>query len=215
MKYIHITFLLVLAIILTGCFQKPVKTETKKEVTKVQEKIVVPAAEIKDGIYGVDLEKSTVEWSAAKIVGSAHQGEIAIKSGTFTVQNGKIAEGEIVVDMEKITETKNNESFLKHLASSDFFDVKRYPEARFDLASIEVDGDSFKTSGDMKIKGITNQVTFSSVVKNEQEKFSASAEFVIDRTLWDIQYGSGKFFQELGDKAIKDEIELKIKIVSE
>jgi hypothetical protein len=40
------------------------------------------------------------------------------------------------------------------------------------------------------------------------ELVSAKATFEIDRTEWDIKYGSGKFFKDLGDKVINDNFQI-------
>ena len=46
-------------------------------------------------------------------------------------------------------------------------------------------------------------------------KLGAYAEMKIDRTLYDIKYGSGKFFEGLGDKMIDDHFMIKFKIAAE
>ena len=46
-------------------------------------------------------------------------------------------------------------------------------------------------------------------------KLGAFAEMKVDRTLYDIKYGSGKFFEGLGDKVIDDEFIIKFKIAAE
>jgi hypothetical protein len=40
------------------------------------------------------------------------------------------------------------------------------------------------------------------------------SKLAIDRTLWDVRYKSGKFFDNLKDQAIADSIEFNIKIVA-
>jgi len=41
-------------------------------------------------------------------------------------------------------------------------------------------------------------------------KNTAKTAFKVDRTKFGIKYGSGSFFDSLGDKAINDEFELNI-----
>lgn len=38
----------------------------------------------------------------------------------------------------------------------------------------------------------------------------ANAEFKVDRSLFNVRYGSGSFFDNLGDKTIYDEFDLAI-----
>jgi polyisoprenoid-binding protein YceI len=59
---------------------------------------------------------------------------------------------------------------------------------------------------DLTIKGKTNPVTFDITVN----KHNTSTKFKVDRTKYDIKYGSGSFFDNLGDKAISDNFELAV-----
>ena len=45
-------------------------------------------------------------------------------------------------------------------------------------------------------------------------KFAAQASFAIDRTLWEVLYGSGKYFRNLGGHLVNDLIELQLRIVT-
>ena len=64
----------------------------------------------------------------------------------------------------------------------------------------------------MTIKGITHSVDFTGIVENTGVNYSADIKLIFDRTLWNIKYGSGQFFENLGDKMILDDIELNIAI---
>jgi hypothetical protein len=46
----------------------------------------------------------------------------------------------------------------------------------------------------------------------ENGKLVAIGETEIDRTKYDIRYGSGKFFEDLGDKMIYDTFTVKFKV---
>ena len=63
-------------------------------------------------------------------------------------------------------------------------------------------------TADVTIKGITKSITFVA----EVDKGSASANIVIDRTDFDVRYGSGSFFDNLGDKTIYDDFELVVSL---
>ena len=82
----------------------------------------------------------------------------------------------------------------------------------FKAASIN---DQNKTiTGNLTIKGITHPVTFPAKLEVKDEIVKMDGKLVIDRTLWDVRYNSGMFFDNLKDQAISDSIEFEIKIIT-
>ena len=65
---------------------------------------------------------------------------------------------------------------------------------------------NYDVTGDLTIKGQTNPITFDLATTAN----SATTKFNVNRTKYDIKYGSGSFFDNLGDKAIADEFELEV-----
>ena len=175
-----------------------------------------------NGTFKVDAA-STVTWIGKKLTGQ-HNGSIALKDGEFEVENGKITQGKFILNMNSISvldlegdEKLSLENHLKGTAkpedSDHFFNVAKYPEASFEMTKFEnVDGKDIM-EGDLTIKGKTNQVKFAVNLANTDGNVTlTSPEFEINRTLWDIKYGSKSFFDDLGDKYINDEISLQINI---
>jgi polyisoprenoid-binding protein YceI len=98
----------------------------------------------------------------------------------------------------------------KHLNSDDFFGVATYSEANFKITKIaSVSPNKYKLTGDLTIKGKTLEHSFTLDFDNNK----ASGTIVIDRSKFDIRYGSGSFFDNLGDKTIHDNFELKVELV--
>lgn len=162
----------------------------------------------------VNTEKSTVEWVGKKI-GGQHNGNIKLKSGSLELKDGNIAGGEFVIDMNSMTcldleDEGYNQKLIGHLKSDDFFGVATYPTATFKVtkATPFKDGKA-KVSGNITIKGKTEPISFD-VVKKENT-YSASID--VDRSKFDVRYGSTSFFDSLGDKAIDDIFNLNVKLV--
>nr|MDA3843984.1 YceI family protein [Candidatus Kapabacteria bacterium] len=63
--------------------------------------------------------------------------------------------------------------------------------------------------GKITIKGKTKNISF--IVKRSGNKYKAKIE--IDRSKFDVRYGSDSFFDNLGDKAIDDIFTLDVKLV--
>lgn len=164
--------------------------------------------------YVADAEKSTIKWYGAKVSGE-HYGTIDLKSGSLELNGDKILNGEFVIDMativnEDLTTEEWNKKLVDHLKSDDFFGVAKYPTTKFVITKAEAfKGGKAKVTGDLTIKGITKPVIFETV----KDGNAYTAEIKVDRTLYDIRYGSGKFFDNLGDKMIDDHFTLTVKLV--
>lgn len=164
----------------------------------------------------VNVEKSSIEWLGKKI-GGEHDGAIQLKSGSFMMKDDMIASGSFIVDMTSITNfdienEKYNQQLVGHLKSDDFFGVEKYPTAEFVVVESTkfVDGKA-ELTGDITIKGKTERITFD-VVRKANEFVT---KFNLDRSKFDVRYGSKSFFDNLGDKVIDDMFTLDISFVVE
>jgi polyisoprenoid-binding protein YceI len=166
--------------------------------------------------------KSTLKWLAKKVTGQ-HDGTVAVKSGSLTVNGGELTGGNFVLDMTTIkvadiADEGTNAKLVGHLNSDDFFSVEKHKEATFTITKVVArkgnDGSTHEITGDLTIKGITNSITFPAKVNLRSSGFIATAKFTIDRTKWDIKYGSSSFFAGIGDKAIYDDIAFDLYITS-
>lgn len=163
---------------------------------------------------------STVIWTGSKPTGS-HTGNVSIKSGYLTFDHGRLVGGNFTIDMTSITCTdiekeSKNKYFVDHLKDEDFFDVTEFPEANLNIKKVKrLNAQEYEMSGEMTIKGITNDLTFTSEVKLTGNSYVAIAKIIIDRTKYGVEYKSANVFKNLGDKFIYDEIEFDIFLVSE
>lgn len=172
-------------------------------------------------VVSVNTQKSVVEWIGRKIVGQ-HNGTINIKEGSLITKNNLLAGGSFVIDMKSIvctdiTDENYSKKLVQHLNNEDFFNVEQFPTATLKITKvlkIKNKSNSYNLSADLTVKGITKSITFPATFKKTGNVFEGNASITIDRTLWDIKYGSANFFEGLGDKAIKNDIELKVSIAS-
>lgn len=153
------------------------------------------------------LQASNLQWEAKKVVGAGHKGSLTFSAGEFTYKNNELVGGSFVVDMNTLTVTdedmdaKGKAKLEEHLKSDDFFAVKKFPTATLKLKTVTKTQAGYKAEGDLTIKGITKPVTVE-LLRTAAEGFASTV--VINRTQYDIKYGSGSFFSNLGDKAIED-----------
>ena len=154
--------------------------------------------------------ESKVIWKGYKVTGS-HEGTIQLKEGFLTFNGEKLTGGEVIVDMTSINTTdlkgEYKDKLDGHLRSDDFFGIEKYPTAKLTLKEVKSAGkNSYNATGELTIKGKTHPVTFDISVYGSK----ASATLKVDRTKYDVRYGSGSFFDNLGDKTIYDEFDLVV-----
>jgi len=165
--------------------------------------------------YTVDAAKSTVTWVGKKVSGS-HNGTIALKSGTLIVDGANVKGGTFVLDMNQIKDADGSAKLEGHLKADDFFGVAKYPTSTFVITKVAGSGANLTVSGNLTIKGITKPLSFpASATVNADGTVSALAgKILVDRTKYDIRYGSKSFFDSIGDKAIDDNFEIGVKLVA-
>lgn len=167
--------------------------------------------------YTVKNNISSIEWTGEKVTGS-HEGTIEVKEGTIVVNNGSIVSGTLVINMNSIvvTDIENEEMNGKlkgHLQSDDFFGVEAHPTSTLKINKVEnKKGDQHVIYADLTIKGHTEKVEIPATIKMDGDKLVAIGETEIDRTKYGIRYGSGSFFDNLGDKTIYDNFKVKFKV---
>jgi polyisoprenoid-binding protein YceI len=161
----------------------------------------------------IKTSESSVVWKGYKVTGS-HQGNIALKAGTLEFKNNILAGGSFVIDMTTINTTdlegdsKNN--LDGHLKSDDFFGVKNFPEAKLEITKVTPNGkNAYSVESNLTIKGKTNTQNFTMSVYGNK----ATANLKVDRTKYDIKYGSASFMDGLKDKAIYDDFDLNVDLV--
>lgn len=167
---------------------------------------------------GVDTNTSVITWKGYKVLGS-HTGTIKINTGDLQMQDGQLVGGSFTIDMKTISctdlEGEYKGKLEGHLKSADFFGVEEYPTASFNITNVVSRGTpgAYKITGDLKIKETTKSVRFNVNIGEEDGQQIATGDVQIDRSDFDIRYGSGSFFDNLGDKTIYDEFDLSVRLV--
>lgn len=172
--------------------------------------------------FKVDGKASTFKWNAKKVTGE-HSGTVNVAGGNVEVEKGLVIGGAVEIDMTSINVTDLQGEYKGklegHLKSEDFFSVANHNKATLTIKKVEpIKGgktaENFTVIADLTIKGITKEVRFPAILVVKGNTLTASADFMINRTLWDIRYGSKSFIEGIGDKAIDDEFNVKVRIVA-
>ena len=184
----------------------------------------VPEAPATAVDYNVDVEASSITWKGSKPLGT-HNGTIDLASGTFSVMGDDIEAGKFSIDMNSITdldlEGEMKTTLENHLKGTtegkegDFFNVNEYPFSMFRLTEIKEKDGKTMVSGNLTMKDKTNNIEFPATVSISDGKLELKSEsFIIDRTLWGVNYGSKTVFDNLGDKFIDDDMEITVSVVA-
>ncbi len=169
--------------------------------------------------YNVDTNSSVIVWTGYKVTGK-HTGTVKIKNGNLTLDNGVLTGGSFDIDMTSIKDTDLEgewaEKLVGHLKSDDFFGVAGHPTSKFVITrAIPQDSKgNYKIIGNLTIKETTKEVKFLANVAEAAGTVTASGKITVDRSEYNVRYGSGSFFDGLGDKTIYDEFDLQVNLVA-
>lgn len=159
-----------------------------------------------------DVRKTTLNWHGEKVLGH-HTGTILLRDGWIIFDNNRITSGEFTIDMTTIKDDDSNERLEGHLKSDDFFGVDKHPLSKIVILESEAfDKGKGLVKGHLTIKGITHPVEFSATMQKDNEGTSFFALITVDRSKYNVRYGSGSFFDNLGDKAIYDEFRVRVNL---
>lgn len=174
--------------------------------------------------YLINSEESFIKWKAYKITNSHHEGSVGNIEGDlfFSGEEKKdLKGGSFFIDMKEIScsdikDPVSLDELITHLKSQDFFAIDSYPQSSFEISKVEyMSENKYKLTGDLTIKDITNTEFFEADLEIfEDNKIIISGNGTLDRTKYDIRYGSKTFFDNLGDKAIKNKFDIEFKIVA-
>ena len=156
------------------------------------------------------VKSSKVVWKGYKVLGS-HEGTLNLTSGSLTFDNEILTGGEFVLDVTSSSctdlEGESKGQLEGHLKSDDFFGVKAYPTAALKMKKVKSSGkNSYTVTADFTMKDVTKEIEFEASIYGNK----ASASLKIDRTDYNVKYGSESFFGELKDSAIYDEFDIVI-----
>jgi polyisoprenoid-binding protein YceI len=166
-------------------------------------------------------EASSIIWEGSKIVGGKHVGTIAIEESSLVFNGTDLVGGSFVMDMNSIKNSDLDDGSAKklegHLKSEDFFGVSEYPISTFSISDVKSgeEAGEYHVTGDLTIKSTTLPISFPVNIMWDGDRAVAKAMISVDRADFDVRFGSGRFFDGLGNRAIKDEFTLDVTIVSE
>jgi len=94
-----------------------------------------------------------------------------------------------------------------------FFNIQKYPSGFFAITNIDEKDGKTIVYGNLTIKDVTKSVNFpANITVSDKEVVIDSDTLVLNRTYWNINYASKSIFDNLKNKFINDEIEIKVRV---
>jgi polyisoprenoid-binding protein YceI len=209
-KFIIPASIIILALI--GCGKKNETKDLKVGNTS--------STYLEKGSYDIISTKSELKWIGEELSTDTHSGDLVLKKGKIDVNENGVIHGEVEIDMTTITvsdmQGKWGKKLEGHLKSPDFFGVEKYPNAFITFQSDEnpIKNNQINLTGKLTIKDITHPITFTAELLDIKPSIIAKANLSFDRSKYDVRFRSGKFFENLGDKLILDDIEVDVLLVT-
>jgi polyisoprenoid-binding protein YceI len=177
-------------------------------------------AQLTNGNHSLSLAESLITWKVDYSIGTkGHEGTLKLSSGTMLIQDGIIQGGSFIIDMNSVhvTDMKPDDGgkdLEDHLKSADFLTTADHPKGYFTvLNSVRNASNKYTVSGYLILKGISNTITFPATITETNTTLVVKAEFLVNRTLWGINYNSGSIFNLMKDEIISDQMNTTLHFV--
>mgnify|MGYP003576603600 CR=1 FL=1 len=198
-----------LLLALSACDDDPGKGKAKAGVAAPQDTSAAAAA-APNATFAFSNADSKLTYVGAK-VSKKHDGSFGTFKGTVNAVGNDPTKSTVTVEIDTASITSDDEKLTKHLKSADFFDVEKFPKARFTSTAIKAGGDkgaSHTVTGNLELHGVTKSITFPATIKMSNDAVDVDAEFSINRKDFGIVYPG------MPDDLIKDEVLIKLEIRS-
>lgn len=111
------------------------------------------------GTYTTDPLHTLVGWRVNHMGFNDYFGQFGNVKGSLVLDLAAPAKSKLDVTIPIASLSTASADLTKHLSGADFFDVAKFPEARFVSTSVAVTGTKAKITGNLTIKGITKPIT--------------------------------------------------------
>ena len=208
----NIVSITIIILALNGC--------SKKSEPKIPSADNLLFNNLEKGSYNIITSESEMKWIGKELSTKTHTGTLMLKNGKIEINDNGVIHGNVEIDMKTINVTDmvggGKVKLEGHLNSSDFFNVNKYPSAfiTFQNGKMPVVNNQIDLTGKLTIKEITHPISFTAELLQVKPTLKVKASMSFDRSKYDVRFRSGKFFENLGDKLILDDIDVAVLMVS-
>jgi polyisoprenoid-binding protein YceI len=159
---------------------KPATEAASPAEPKAKEAAADPGA----ALLAIEPATSKIAFIGSKKVGGAHNGGFKAFHGTAELVPGKPELKAIVVDIDTPSIEADDPKLTEHLKNKDFFEVEKYPTAKFVTTEIKPGGDKGATHtlvGNLTLHGVTKSITIPAVLKVDADSLVLTSEFALNK----------------------------------
>jgi len=157
--------------------------------------------------YVITPENSKIEFIGAKVTGH-HNGSFKKFSGVVDY-TGQVETSRVSITIDSSSLETDTPDLTKHLKTADFFDVAKFPDAKFESTAIRPGGEkgaSHTVTGNLTLHGVTKSITFPATITASPGEVSVESSFAINRKDFGINYAGQ------ADNLIRDDVALTLHV---
>jgi polyisoprenoid-binding protein YceI len=212
MKKVLPCIVFLLSLVFISCSDAPAADEV---IIKAAEQ----ALDAKGDAFIADTAISRIRF-VGRGVGKSHAGSFKLSTGSISVEKNLVTGGSFIINILSMDlEDKGgiyDRKLYPHLMGEDFFEADKYNTAKFEITGIQPYKDSsnssvvkdsnFLVSGNLTLKEVTHNISFPARIDITDNSLKATSNFVMNRKLWNMNYGSEK---SLGNKFISEKVNIR------
>ncbi|HVG23432.1 MAG TPA: YceI family protein [Thermoanaerobaculia bacterium] len=200
-----------LAVLLPACQKSEIADKPAAEVSDASSTTSAATSSTQPSANAVRTdvikEKSSIHFVGAKVTRD-HNGEFKNFDGSIEYAGGKPQQ--ISFDIDVASLQTDQPKLDAHLKTADFFDVAKYPRAKFTSTSLtaapagEASGATHILTGTLDMHGVQKEVRVPVKAQQTADGVHATSEFTIKRHDWGISY------RGVADDLVKDNVLIRL-----
>ena len=145
--------------------------------------------------WAIDASHSEVQFKVKHLLISNVTGKFKVFAGTAETEGDDLSTAKATFTAEIDSVDTNNEQRDGHLKSGDFFDAANNPQITFVSTGLAKDGDDYKLTGDLTLRGVTKSVTLKAEISHTvtdpwgQTRFGVEVNGKINRLDFGVSFG--------------------------
>ena len=170
-----------------------------------------------DLVFKLDGNNCDLKWTGSNSAGMTPYGYFYELEGQVVLdgKSRKVKQFEVTIDMPSVKAM--NESLTEKLKNQGFFEVEKYPTARFVSTSIsegpregDPEGTTDVIEGNFQLRDVTKSISFPVVVSLNGDSLTVSSEFKLNRKDFGVVYSNS-----VEDALIRDDVLINLDIEAE
>ncbi len=218
MKKVLVISIIIALVLILIFISRSKKINTDSQVPQIATQDLSPQT-LTENQKALSVSESTFAWTGKKTIIKdwVDTGSVRLLEGFITTDKDMVVGGQAIVDMTSITAAttgsgSGQDKLSEHLKSADFFDAASYPTATIVIKRI-AEGIAYS---EITIKGITRSVEFPVSISKDDNTYMIAGNLPLNRTWFDVKFGSKAFFSDLVDKMVIDDVfTLDFKVVTQ